>query len=79
MVQNGLNGFKRLKTVFKLFLRKLDFVSSYAPMHKYCACYFLISCLLRYFSDTQYILLWERLCRKHPDFFTAILIFGYHN
>ena len=39
MVQNGSNGFKRLKTVIELCLRNLDFVLSYAPMHKFCACF----------------------------------------
>ena len=44
MIQNGAKWIKWFKkaqkefNVFKLYLRNLDFVSSYAPMHKFCAC-----------------------------------------
>ena len=44
VIQNGAKWIKWFKkaqkelTVFKLCLRNLDFVSSYAPMHKFCAC-----------------------------------------
>ena len=42
MVQNGSKWFKKAQkvfTVFKLCLRNFDFVLSYAPMHKVCACF----------------------------------------
>ena len=46
MIQNGAKWIKWFKkaqkefTVFKLCLRNLDFVSSYAPMRKFCACFY---------------------------------------
>ena len=39
-----IKGFKEVQkecTAFNLYLRKLDFVLSYAPMHKFCACFIL--------------------------------------
>ena len=50
MIQNGAKWIKWFKkaqkefTVFKLCLRNLDFVSSYAPMHKFCACLYMLDC-----------------------------------
>ena len=43
MIQNSSKWIKKAEkefTVFKLCLRNLNFVQSYAPMHKFCACLF---------------------------------------